>query len=198
MDFIRMHVKTLILAVALILLPGMVSAEVNTALAGQTVIQKISGGEQRKEYAPNGQLIYEVLEKRSSAGLEATEREWSLEGTPLREQVFLGGTQMRATFWYMNGQVREKHVNQTVRDPKGPPGNYVEHFSDLGLPVASGVMQGQFRRVGLHRFYNEQGKLKAEVIYDANGNLVSEKKFDAAGAAGAAQEFYPDGSRRLR
>lgn len=193
-----MHVKTLFLAAALILLPGLVSAEVNTVLAGQTVIQNIPGGEQRKEYAPNGQLIYEVLEKRSSAGLEATEREWSLEGAPLREQVFLGGTQMRATFWYMNGQVREKHVNQAVRDPKGPPGNYVEHFSDLGLPVASGVMQGQFRRVGLHRFYDEQGKLKAEVTYDANGSAISEKKFDAAGAAGTTQEFYPDGSRRLR
>src|SRR5690606_2569125 len=103
---------------------------------------------------------------------------------------------MRATFWYMNGKIREKHVNQVLRDPKGPPGNYVEHFSDMGLPQASGVMQGQFRRVGVHRFYDEQGKLKTEVTYDASGTPVSEKKFDASGVAGAMQEFYPDGSRR--
>ncbi|MGB6104202.1 MAG: hypothetical protein WBF88_10185 [Pusillimonas sp.] len=193
-----MHANIFILVAALALLPGLAGADVNTALAGQTVVQEIPGGEHRREYAPNGQLVYEVVEKRGSKGLEAIEREWSQEGTPLRDQVFLDGTQMQATFWYMNGQVREKHVNQALRDPKGPPGNYVEHFSDLGVPQASGVMQGQFRRVGVHRFYDEQGKLKAEVTYDANGNPVTEKKFDAAGTPSEAQEFYPDGSRRLR
>ncbi len=193
-----MHFNIFILAAALALLPGLAGADVNTALAGQTVVQEIPGGEHRREYASNGQLVYEVVEKRGSKGLEAIEREWSQEGTPLRDQVFLDGTQMQATFWYMNGQVREKHVNQALRDPKGLPGNYVEHFSDLGLPQASGVMQGQFRRVGVHRFYDEQGKLKAEVTYDANGNPVAEKKFDAAGTPSEAQEFYPDGSRRLR
>ena len=192
-----MYLTSLILAAALTLLPGTASAEKNTSLAGQTVVKDIPGGEHRKEYVQTGQLIYEVIEQRSSAGLAATEREWSQEGTPLREQTFLDGAQMRATFWYMNGQVREKHVNQALRDPKGLPGNYVEHFSDLGLPQASGVMQGQCRRVGMHRFYDEQGKLKSEVMYDAGGNPVSEKKFDAAGAAGKVQEYYPDGSRRL-
>src|SRR5690606_21021241 len=190
--------KPLLLAAALALMPSMASAEVNQALAGQSVTREIPGGEQRREYAPNGQLIYEVIETRSAKGLEATEREWTVEGSPLREQVFLDGTQMRASFWYMNGQVREKHVNQAIRDPKGLPGNYVEHFSDLGLPMASGVMQGQFRHVGVHRFYDEQGKLKAEVTYDGKGNRVSEKKFDASGTAGSTQEFLPDGSRRLR
>lgn len=44
---------------------------------------------------------------------------------------------------------------------------------------------------------NEKGKLKTEVVYDANGNKVSEKMFDASGAEGEALEFHPDGSRRL-
>jgi antitoxin component YwqK of YwqJK toxin-antitoxin module len=192
-----MHVRNFVFAVTLALLSGTAGAEVDTSLAGQTVITQISGGEQRREYAPNGQLIYEVLEQDSGAGLKATEREWSLDGSPLRDQEFLKGTQMRATFWYMNGQVREKHTNQALRDPKGPPGNYVEYFSDLGVPQADGVMQGQFKRVGLHRFYDEQGKLKAEMTYDLSGNLISEKKIGADGVAGKEQGFYPDGSRRL-
>src|SRR5690606_8336547 len=124
---------------------GMADAEVNTSLAGQTVITQIKGGEQRREYAPNGQLVYEVIEQDSGAGLKAIEREWSQEGRPLRDQEFLNGDQMRATFWYMNGQIRERHVNQALRDPKGLPGNYVEYFSDLGQPQAAGVMQGQFK-----------------------------------------------------
>lgn len=193
-----MNVYPFILAAALALVPGISSAEVNASLAGQTVVNETADGQHRKEYAPNGQLIYEVLEKQGSTGMEATEREWSQDGTPLREQTFLNGDQMQATFWYMNGQVREKHTNQALRDPKGPPGNYIEYFSDVGLPQASGVVQGRFKRVGLHRFYDEQGKLKAEVVYDASGTKISEKTFNASGAAGEAQEFYPDGSRRLR
>ncbi len=192
-----MHFRHLVLAATLALAPGMAGAEVNTSHAGQTVITQIKGGEQRREYAPNGQLVYEVIEQDSGAGLKAIEREWSQEGSPLRDQEFLNGDQMRATFWYMNGQVRERHVNQALRDPKGLPGNYVEYFSDLGQPQAAGVMQGQFKRVGLHRYYDEHGKLKAEVTYDSAGNLISEKKFDAAGVAGKEQGFYPDGSRRI-
>jgi antitoxin component YwqK of YwqJK toxin-antitoxin module len=193
-----MHASLAVLVAALSLMPAAASAERNASLAGQSLVEKIPGGEHRREYASNGQMIYEVVERRSGKGLEAIEREWTQEGTPLREQKFLGGTQMQATFWYMNGQIKEKHTNQALRDPKGLPGDYVEYFSDLGLPQASGVMQGKFRRVGVHRFYDEQGKLKAEVTYDASGNTVSEKKFDAEGNSGGTQGFYPDGSRRLQ
>ncbi|NYT70632.1 hypothetical protein [Pusillimonas noertemannii] len=192
-----MHARSLVLAFTFALLSTAAGAEVNPSLAGQAVVKPISGGEHRKEYAPNGQLIYEVIEQASGNERKATEREWTQDGSPLRDQEFLNGTQMRATFWYMNGQVREKHVNQALRDPKGPPGDYVEYFSDLGLPQASGVMQGQFKRVGLHRFYDEHGKLQAEQTYDASGQLVSEKKIGANGVAGQEQGFYPDGSRRL-
>jgi len=192
-----MHVRSFVLAATFALLSPVAAAEVNSSLAGQSVVTSIPGGEHRKEYASNGQLIYEVIEQKNGSELKATEREWSQDGKPLRDQEFVNGEQMRATFWYMNGQVREKHVNQALRDPKGPPGNYVEYFSDLGLPQASGVMQGRFKRVGLHRFYDEHGKLKAEQTYDASGTLVSEKKIGADGAAGKEQGFYPDGSRRL-
>jgi len=192
-----MHARSLIVAVTFALLSGAAGAEVNLSLAGQTVTTPISGGEHRKEYAPNGQLVYEVIEQVNGSDRKASEREWTQEGSPLREQEFLNGTQMRATFWYMNGQVREKHVNQALRDPKGPPGDYVEYFSDLGLPQASGVMQGQFKRVGVHRLYDEHGKLKVEQTYDASGQLVSEKKIGPDGSAGQEQGFYPDGSRRL-
>lgn len=192
-----MHARSFVLAAALVLLPAMAGAEVNTALAGQTVVTQIPGGEHRKEYARNGQLIYEVIEQDRGKGLQATEREWTQDGGPLRDQVFLDGVQIRGTFWYMNGKVREKHVNQVLRDPKGPPGNYVEHFSDLGVLQASGVMQGRFKRVGPHRFYDEHGKLRTEMTYDDSGALVSEKKLDADGVAGEAQGFHPDGSRRL-
>lgn len=192
-----MHVRNFVLAAVLTVLPAMAGAEVNTSLAGQTVITPIADGEQRREYAANGQLIYEVVEQDNGTELKAIEREWSQDGSPLRDQVFVNGTQMRATFWYMNGQIRENHVNQALRDPKGPPGDYIEYFSDLGQPQAAGVMQGRFKRVGLHRFYDEQGKLKAEITYDSSGTPVSERKFGADGVPGKEQGFYPDGSRRL-
>src|SRR5690606_14711423 len=49
----RMHARSLIVAVTFALLSGAAGAEVNLSLAGQTVTTPISGGEHRKEYAPN-------------------------------------------------------------------------------------------------------------------------------------------------
>src|SRR5690606_18516423 len=64
-----MHARSFVLAAALVLLPAMAGAEVNASLAGQTVVTQIPGGEHRKEYARNGQLIYEVIEQDRGKGL---------------------------------------------------------------------------------------------------------------------------------
>jgi len=187
--------------VLIALVPGLSSAESNRALAGQSVTKEIDGGQQTKEYARNGTLIYEVIEREvpqdGAKTIQATEREWSDDGTPVREQEFLGGKEMKATFWYMNGKVKETRVDQSIHDPSGTPGAYVERFSDLGVLQSSGVFQGQFRPVGVHRQYDDAGKLTNEVTYGPDGTKLSSKTFAAGGEAKDQAQYYPDGSRKL-
>lgn len=194
------RIQGLLFVCLLALVPGLSSAEANRALAGQNVTKEIDGGQQTKEYARNGTLIYEVIERELSQGnvktIQATEREWRDDGTPVREQEFLGGKEMKATFWYMNGKVKEARVDQSTHDPKGVPGTYIERFSDLGALQSSGVVQGQFRPVGVHRLYNEAGTLISEVTYGPDGTKLSSKTFDASGAAKDQTQYYPDGSRK--
>ncbi|MDX3904988.1 MAG: hypothetical protein QHC78_04780 [Pigmentiphaga sp.] len=186
-------------AVALCFFTASSQAERDTALAGQSVVEPLQGGQHTKEYGRNGQLIYEVIERSKVEGgrtvIEAVEREWSENGTPLRDQTFLGGNEIRGTTWHMNGQVKEQRVDQSVRNPKGPPGTYVERFSDSGTLLSAGVFQGKFRPVGTHREYDETGKLKREITYDARGIRLSERTYDGSGAVSRSARFLPDGSR---
>ncbi|WP_087782205.1 hypothetical protein [Pigmentiphaga sp. NML080357] len=192
------HLAVTAAALALAFFTASSHAERNASLAGQNVVQPIAGGQHTKEYARNGQLIYEVIERKTSQGtIEAIEREWTEDGTPLRDQYFLGGNEIKATFWYRNGQVKETRVDQSTRDPKALPGKYVERFSDLGRLRSSGVFQGQFRPVGLHREYDESGRLAREVEYDARGVRLATREYDAAGKVTKAERYLPDGSRRL-
>ena len=174
-------------------------AERNASLAGQTVVQPVEGGQHTKEYGRNGQLIYEVIERRKShagkATTEAMEQEWSEDGTPLRDQTFVGGNEIKGTAWYLNGRVRETRVDQSLREPGGPAGKYVERFSDQGKLQSAGVFQGQFRPIGTHREYDAAGKLKREVTYDGRGSRLSERRYDASGAVIRSERFLPDGSR---
>lgn len=196
-----MHVVSMVFVLAVALVPGLSSARSDPALAGQSVTQEIDGGQQTREYARNGTLIYEVIEREVSQGankaIQATEREWLDNATPVREQEFLGGKETRATFWYMNGKVKETRVDQSIHDPKGTPGTYVERFSDLGVLQSAGVFQGQFRPVGVHRYYDEAGKLTREVTYGPDGAKLSSKTFNADGATKDAAQYYPDGSRKI-
>ena len=181
--------------------PAMAGSPSEPALAGQMITTQIPGGQQTREYARNGRLIYEVIEREKSVGssraLEAIEREWLDNGTPIRDQAFLAGKETQATFWYMNGKVKEKRVDQAIRQPDGLAGTYVERFSDLGILQASGVYQGQFRPVGVHRQYDEQGQLQRELTYGPDGSKLSEKTFDAEGAETSADSYFPDGSRKI-
>lgn len=193
------HLTTCATALAIALLGATVQAERNTSLAGQTVVRPVEGGEHTKEYGPNGQLIYETIERQRTRGgkttTEAIEREWSEDGKPLRDQTFVGGNEVKGTVWYLNGQVKETRVDQSQREPGGLPGKYVERFSDQGTLQSAGVFQGQFRPVGIHREYDASGKLKREVTYDARGKRLSERGYDASGAVIRSERFLPDGSR---
>lgn len=184
------------LAVAALLLPGLAGAEVDRARAGQSVTEAVEdGGQRTREYASNGRLVYEVIERTGADGrVEAIEREWSADGVPLREQTFVGGREVTATYWYMNGKVKEKREDQSRREPGGPPGTWVERYSDRGVLQSSGVYQG-FRPVGAHRRYDASGALELETVYDAHGVRLSETRY-ADGRRGATVEFHPDGSRR--
>lgn len=179
--------------------PQFAGAVSDLKLAGQTVTTQIAGGQQTREYAVNGQLIYEVIENTGSSGaVDAIEREWYDTGTPIRDQQFVGGKEVKGTVWYMNGQVKETRVDQTLRGQGGLPGTYVERFSDTGGLLFSGVYQGQLRPVGVHRQYNEAGKLVREITYDANGTKLSEKTFGPGGTLQGNATYYPDGSRKLK
>jgi len=181
-------------------LAAQAGSPVDRALAGRTVTTEIPGGQQTREYARNGRLIYETVEREKQVGgkrvLEATEREWYDNGTPIREQFFANGREMKGTAWYMNGKIKETRQDQSLHQPGGPPGTYVERYSDLGVLQSSGVYQGPYRPIGPHRTYDEAGNLETETTYAPGGTKLSEKTYSPTGAPTTTQ-YLPDGSRKL-
>jgi len=192
------------LALSLCLLCAPAGAERNPALAGQSVTAEVDGGTRTREYARNGQLIYETIERsvpapgRAAPAIEAWEREWQDDGSPLREQHFVAGSEVEGKAWYLNGQLKESRVDQSLREPGGIAGVYVERYSDLGRLQSAGVYRGSFRPVGTHREYDAQGALAREVDYDEHGRKTAERAYAADGSVRESAGYLPDGSRRLR
>jgi len=189
-----------LLALALAMPARAAEPPVDRALAGQTVTTEVPGGQQTREYASNGRLIYETIEKTKRVDgrqvVEAIEREWHDNGAPIRDQTFVAGREMKAAIWYMNGKLKETRIDQSLRDPDGPAGTYVERYSDLGILQSSGVYQGPYRPVGVHRSYDETGTLVRETTYSATGVKLSEKNYSPTGTPSTTR-YLPDGSRKL-
>ena len=109
------------------------------------------------------------------------------------ESVVENDYRVAETEWYMNGAIKTKTVREPVdRRPKST----VERYRDTGVLSSREQYLGN-TRVADQR-YDEAGKLSEEFGYDDEGTAKTHRKFGTDGSVVLDEEFYPDGSRKVK
>ena len=134
-----------------------------------------------------------VLDRESHAsGVAVRERRW----TP----VARGGAELQLEqSWYLNGQPRSK-LERTAGEGGATLLRRTDYF-DNGQPQREGLYSVDVRErgerpTGVHKVFDEQGRLSFESTYDAKGQLVRERAYDATGTVVRDDELLEDGSRK--
>lgn len=129
------------------------------------------------------------------------EQEFHESGTLVRERRWTPsdrGAELRSEKrWYLNGQPSEaseyvQDGNRLLRRDTG--------FHDNGRPRFEGsyVVQGRYEQlpVGVHRGFDEAGRLRAERHHDDKGRVTRERELDEAGRVTRDDAVFEDGSRK--
>ena len=158
-------------------------------------------GNQRTErrFSSEGVKRYELVSLIVERGtVKQREIEYSERGTPVREQRWTpAGLAVSDDSYYLNSQPRSKTVYSgeglaRVAD--------ITEFHDNGQRAAEGrfgaAPRGRLIPVGLHRRFDEQGKLASESVYDDKGRVTRERTWDANGQPDRDDEVFEDGSRK--
>ena len=76
--------------------------------------------------------------------------------------------------------------------------DFRNEVNDKGILVSSGSYKKD-KPIGIHRFYDEQGKVIDGKIYDDSSNILAEGLIDETGGKdGDWQDFYPSGELRAK
>lgn len=159
-------------------------------------------GTQRVEqrFSSEGVKRYElaalVVERGS---IKQREAEYSERGSLVREQRWNpAGTALSDDSFYLNGQPRSTTVYSgeglaRVAD--------ITEFHDNGQRAAQGrfsapAPRGRLLPIGLHRRFDDAGRIQSESAYDDKGRVMRERTWDANGQPDRDDEVFPDGSRR--
>lgn len=159
-------------------------------------------GTQRVEqrFSSEGVKRYElaalVVERGS---IKQREAEYSERGSLVREQRWNpAGAALSDDSFYLNGQPRSTTVYSgeglaRVAD--------ITEFHDNGQRAAQGrfsapAPRGRLLPIGLHRRFDDAGRIQSESAYDDKGRVMRERTWDANGQPDRDDEVFPDGSRR--
>ncbi|MET0335461.1 MAG: hypothetical protein ABW190_14410 [Rhizobacter sp.] len=129
------------------------------------------------------------------------DREFHESGTLVRERQWVpadrGADLVLEQQWYLNGQPRSKQEHsrldgqatrrETLYHDNGKP-------SHEGVWFASGRYEHQPR--GVHKSFDDAGRLQVERHYDERGRLTREREFDASGQVTRDDALFEDGSRK--
>jgi antitoxin component YwqK of YwqJK toxin-antitoxin module len=90
---------------------------------------------------------------------------------------------------YMDGKIMESQDNLDIHDEI----DFRREFNEAGKIVSSGGFKDN-KPVGVHRFYDNSGKINNAFIYDDLSNKISEGIVDETGSKeGAWKDFYATG-----
>jgi antitoxin component YwqK of YwqJK toxin-antitoxin module len=159
-------------------------------------------GNQRVErrFSSEGIKRYQLVSLMVERGtLKQSESEYSEKGTLVREQRWSPTGQATSDdSYYLNGQPRSKLAYSgeglsRVAD--------VTEYHDNGQRAAQGrfsapAPRGRLLPMGLHRRFDDQGRLASESIYDDKGRITRERTWDANGQPERDDEVFEDGSRK--
>jgi antitoxin component YwqK of YwqJK toxin-antitoxin module len=164
-------------------------------------IEELTGTQRvEQRFSSEGVKRYElaalVVERGS---IKQREAEYSERGSLVREQRWNpAGAAMSDDSFYLNGQPRSTTVYSgeglaRVAD--------ITEFHDNGQRAAQGrfsapAPRGRLLPIGLHRRFDDAGRIQSESAYDDKGRVMRERTWDANGQPDRDDEVFPDGSRR--
>ena len=168
---------------------------------GRPATQEETVGEQRTErrFSSEGVKRSEAVSTLRPRGqVRRSEQEFSETGTLLRDRRWnAAGQPVSDKAFYLNGQPRS---TATFGGSGAMLGADVTEFHDNGQRSAQGRFLTPARAprvaVGIHRRFNESGRLIDEASYDARGRIQRERTWDDAGTLLRDEEVFPDGSRK--
>jgi len=127
------------------------------------------------------------------------DQEFHTSGTLVRERRWLpddrGASLTSEKRWYLNGQLRELIEATTVQGQRREAS-----FHDNGQPASDGLWlaggRSDHQPSGVHKRFDDAGRLKLERHHDAQGRVTREREFDAGGQLLRDDELFEDGSRK--
>lgn len=157
-------------------------------------------GDQRLEqgFSPKSvKLKEERFVLRGSSTFKELERVYSDAGKLKSDQRWTDGKMVSDTSYYLNGQMKRQATY--MRDAKQTR-VHDKQFHDNGQLSLEGdsIETSRYRSqpVGVHKRYDEQGRLYSETHYDDQGRLQRERLWDDAGKLTRDDEVFEDGSRK--
>ena len=164
-------------------------------------IEELTGNQRvEQRFSSEGVKRYELATHMAERGsVKQREAEYSERGSLVREQRWNpAGAALSDDSFYLNGQPRSTTVYggeglARVAD--------ITEFHDNGQRAAQGrfsapAPRGRLLPIGMHRRFDEAGRIQSESAYDDKGRVVRERTWDANGQPDRDDEVFPDGSRR--
>ncbi len=131
-----------------------------------------------QEFHESGKLVHERRWRVAERGAElASEQHWYLNGQPKERVEFVaveGRALRRETTYHDNGK---KAFEGAWR-------------------VTTGSSRGRDLATGVHRTWDDGGRLRGERFYDERGRLTRERDLDDGGGVLRDDEVFEDGSRK--
>jgi antitoxin component YwqK of YwqJK toxin-antitoxin module len=152
----------------------------------------------------------------NEAGVKRRERQWVVQGsqrlTTLEREYHDSGSLVRERQWkpgdrgselaleqrwYLNGQLKEKQEYLSV---DGQAARRETNYHDNGRVSSEGLwlVAGRYEHQasGVHKSYDDEGRLRLERHHDARGRLTRERELDESGQVKRDDALFEDGSRK--
>jgi antitoxin component YwqK of YwqJK toxin-antitoxin module len=170
-------------------------------------------GSLERRFAADGVKLREVHwlavgEPAAAAGarprsVKVLEQEFHTSGTLVHETRWRAGERgaelVTEARWYLNGQLKER---SEIVEAGGVRTRRDTSYHDNGKPSFEGSRRlasaGERAdlAVGVHKGFDETGRLRSESVYDERGRITRERVFDESGALLRDDEVFEDGSRK--
>ena len=128
------------------------------------------------------------------------DQEFHERGTLVRERRWQaterGADLVLEQTWYLNSQPRERQDYLLV---DGKRTRRETDYHDNGRVAFEGSWRAEANDstpIGVHKRFDDQGRLRGESRYDARGKLAHERSLDESGKVTRDDEVYEDGSRK--
>ena len=166
-----------------------------------------AGGTERSFYADGTkrrEMQWTVAAGERPRRVTTLEQEFHESGTLVHERRFRvaanGSELVFEQHWYLNGQPKDRVEylagdGRTLRQETAYFDNGKKSFEGA-WGVASPQARGRDVATGVHRSFDENGRLRGERFHDERGRVTRERELDASGTVVRDDEVFEDGSRK--